>query len=198
MKNYMIVLAILAVAGCAKEAPPPAAPAEAAPAAAAPAAAPASAEPSKPAAPEAPRPDLGGTVAGIAAGSKDHTTLVAALTAGDLVGVLASPGGAYTVFAPVNDAFTKLPPGTVETLLKPENKAELQRILKHHAGVPVKQLKDLHEGDTLAMADGSSVTFHVKDGKYQVDGANIIGTVQASNGVIHVVDAVVLPPAKKP
>ena len=70
----------------------------------------------------------------------------------------------------------------------------MQRILKHHAGVPVKQIKDLKDGDTLSMADGTVVTFHVAaDGKVKVDDANIIGTVQASNGVIHVVDAVVVP-----
>ncbi len=189
MKKYVLFVAAVSLLGCAKEAPAPAA-APAPTAEAAPAAAPA-AEPAKV---EEARPDLGGTVSGVAAGSKDHTTLVAALKAGDLVGVLASPGGAYTVFAPTNAAFDALPKGTVETLLKPENKAELQRILKHHAGVPVKQIKDLKDGDTLSMADGTVVTFHVAaDGKVKVDDANIIGTVQASNGVIHVVDAVIVP-----
>lgn len=190
-QSVVTVLTIATLTGlaCAKEAPPPApeaAPAPAAPEAAAPTPPPV----------QAPRPDLGGSVAGVAAASKDHTTLVAALTAGDLVGVLASPGGAYTVFAPTNAAFDALPKGTVETLLKPENKAELQRILKHHAGVPVKQIKDLKDGDTLSMADGSVVTFHVApDGKVKVDDANIVATVQASNGVIHVVDAVIVPKA---
>ena len=189
MKSHVLFAASVVLISCAKEAPPAApAPAVEAPAAAA--------EAPKAEAPkvEEARPDLGGTVAGVAAGSKDHTTLVAALKAGDLVGVLASPGGAYTVFAPTNAAFDALPKGTVETLLKPENKGELQRILKHHAGVPVKQIKDLKDGDTLSMADGTVVTFHVAaDGKVKVDDANIIGTVQASNGVIHVVDAVVVP-----
>ncbi len=183
MKIHVLFAVAVALVSCAKEAPAPVAAPE-------PAAAPAAPEPAKV---EAPRPDLGGTVSGVAAASKDHTTLVAALQAADLVGVLASPGGAYTVFAPTNAAFDALPKGTVETLLKPENKSELQRILKHHAGVPVKQLKDLKDGDTLSMADGSVVTFHVVDGKVKVDGANIIGTVQASNGVIHVVDAVIVP-----
>ena len=186
MRTVTLLVAFASLCGCAKEAPAPA-PVAAAPAAEAPAPTP---EPPKV---EAPRPDLGGTVAGVAAASKDHTTLVAALGAGDLVGVLASPGGAYTVFAPTNAAFDALPKGTVETLLKPENKAELQRILKHHAGVPAKQIKDLKDGDTLSMADGSNVTFHVVDGKVKVDEANIIATVQASNGVIHVVDAVIVP-----
>lgn len=187
MKTFVLFVALSALSGCAKsEVPVAAEPAAPVPAVAAEA----PAEP--PPAPEA-RPDLGGTVAGVAAGSKDHTTLVAALKAGDLVGVLASPGGAYTVFAPTNAAFEALPKGTVETLLKPENKGELQRILKHHAGVPVKQLKDLKDGESLSMADGSSVTFHVVDGKVKVEEANIIATVQASNGVIHVVDAVIVP-----
>ena len=187
MKSYVLFLATAALIGCTKEAPAPAAAPAETPAPAAEAA-------PAPAKVEEARPDLGGTVAGVAAGSKDHTTLVAALKAGELVGVLASPGGAYTVFAPTNAAFDALPKGTVETLLKPENKAELQRILKHHAGVPVKQIKDLKDGETLSMADGSVVTFHVApDGKVKVDDANIIGTVQASNGVIHVVDAVIVP-----
>ncbi len=189
MKPYLVFVAV-ALFGCGKEAPPAAPAAEPAAAAPAPAPAPAAEAPKV----EEARPDLGGTVSGVAAASKDHTTLVAALKAADLVGVLASPGGAYTVFAPTNAAFDALPTGTVETLLKPENKGELQRILKHHAGVPVKQLKDLKDGETLSMADGSVVTFHVSaDGKVKVDDANVIGTVQASNGVIHVVDAVILP-----
>ncbi len=78
------------------------------------------------------RPDFAATVAGVAVASKDHTTLVAALKAADLVVSLASPGGAYTVFAPTNEAFAKLPAGTVEGLLKPEQLGALQGILKHH------------------------------------------------------------------
>lgn len=184
MRAFLSFVTACSLIGCAQEAPPPA-PEPAVQAAAAPAAQPAKAQ--------APRPDLGGTVVGVAAGSKDHSTLVAALTAGELVVSLASPGGAYTVFAPTNAAFDKLPPGTVETLLKPENKGELQRILKHHAAVPVLQLKDLRDGESLAMADGTKVTFHVKDGKTMVDGATILASVPASNGVVHVVDAVILP-----
>lgn len=185
MKSHVLFVAAATLIGCAKEAPP-AAPEPTPVAQPAPVPEPVRAE--------EPRPDLAGTVSGVAAASKDHTTLVAALKAADLVGVLGSPGGAYTVFAPTNAAFDALPKGTVETLLKPENKAELQRILKHHAGVPVRQFKDLKDGDTLGMADGTSVTFHVSaDGKVKVDGASIVGTVQASNGVIHVVDAVIMP-----
>lgn len=136
------------------------------------------------------------TVAGVASRSPDHTTLIAAVKAAGLVDVLASPGGVYTVFAPTNAAFDKLPKGTVEGLLKPEKKPDLRLILQHHVAVPVKQLKDLHDGEVMGMSDGTKVTIHVKDGKVKVDDANVIATVQAMNGVIHVVDAVILPPAK--
>lgn len=116
--------------------------------------------------------------------------------AGELLDVVGSPGGAYTVFAPTDAAFDKLPKGTVEGLSKPEKKGDLRAILQHHVCVPVKQVSYLHDGETLSMADGTKVTIHVKDGKVKVDDANVIATVQASNGVVHVVDAVVLPGAK--
>ncbi len=139
----------------------------------------------------------GKTVVDVAAASPDHTTLVTAVKATDLVYTLGSPGGVYTVFAPTNAAFDKLPPGTVEALLKPEKKAELKSVLQHHATVPVLGLKSLHDGQVLGMADGTKVTVHVKDGKVMIDNANIVGTVQASNGVVHVIDAVLLPPPPK-
>jgi uncharacterized surface protein with fasciclin (FAS1) repeats len=142
------------------------------------------------------RPKGSNTVVDVALGSPDHTTLVAALKAGDLVEALDSPGGVYTIFAPTNAAFAKLPKGTVEDLLKPEKKADLRRVLQHHAAVPSLQVKDMHDGQSLAMSDGTKVTFHVKGGKVSVDDANIVGSVTASNGVVHVVDTVILPPAK--
>jgi uncharacterized surface protein with fasciclin (FAS1) repeats len=148
---------------------------------------------------EAPRPvraDNEKTVVDVAVGSKDHTTLVAALKAADLVESLDSPGGVYTIFAPTNAAFDKLPKGTVEGLLKPEKKADLKTILQHHAGVPIMQLKDMKDGQTMGMADGTKVTFHVKDGKYMVNDANIVASVPAMNGIVHVIDGVLLPPAK--
>ena len=147
-------------------------------------------------APRAPRPDNQKTVVDVALGSKDHTTLVAALKAADLVESLDSPGGVYTVFAPTNAAFDKLPAGTVEGLLKPEKKADLKNILQHHAGVPIMQLKDMKDGQTMGMADGTKVTFHVKDGKYMVNDANIVASIPAMNGIVHVIDGVLLPPAK--
>ncbi len=149
-----------------------------------------------PASPATPKADSEKTVVDVAVGSKDHTTLVAALKAGDLVDTLNSPGGVYTVFAPTNAAFDKLPKGTVDNLLKPENKDELRRVLQHHAAVPIMQIKDMKDGQTLAMADGTKVTFHVKDGKVMVNDANIVATIPAANGIVHVVDAVIVPPPK--
>lgn len=149
---------------------------------------------------EAPRPVRAAgekTVVDVALDSKDHTTLVAALKSADLVESLDSPGGVYTVFAPTNEAFDKLPKGTVEELLKPEKHDELRRILQHHAGVPVMQLKDMKDGMTMAMADGTKVTFHVKDGKVMVNDVHILATISAMNGIVHVVDGVILPPPAK-
>jgi uncharacterized surface protein with fasciclin (FAS1) repeats len=136
------------------------------------------------------------TVWTVATGSPDHTTLVAAVKAADLVEVLASPGGVYTVFAPTNAAFDKLPKGTAEDLLKPEKKPDLRKILQHHVGIPVVATKDMKDGDTMTMADGGHVTFHVKNGKVMVEGANVLASVPTANGIVHVVDAVILPAAK--
>jgi uncharacterized surface protein with fasciclin (FAS1) repeats len=131
----------------------------------------------------------------VAVGSKDHTTLVAALKAAEYVDVL-SNAGPFTVFAPTNAAFDLLPKGTLDDLVKPENKNTLRDILEYHVYVGV--LKDALMGDgmTYGMANGQSVTIANKDGKMTVNGANIIATVPASNGIIYVVDAVLLPPKK--
>ncbi len=129
----------------------------------------------------------------VAVGSPAHTTLVAAVKAAGLVDVL-SNAGPFTVFAPTNEAFDKLPKGTVEDLLKPENKDKLADILQYHVligGYPSERLTD---GSTLGTASGGSVKISVKDGKVVInDSATIIGTVEASNGLVHVVDAVILP-----
>lgn len=127
----------------------------------------------------------------IAIGSKDHSTLITALKAADLVDVMANPGP-FTVFAPVNTAFDKLPKGTVETLLKPESKDALTDVLHHHVFVGVLELKDLTDGRTLNQVDGNNVTIKKVGSKITVDGANIIATVRASNGIIHIVDSVIL------
>jgi uncharacterized surface protein with fasciclin (FAS1) repeats len=131
----------------------------------------------------------------VAIGSKDHTTLVAALKAAEYVDVL-SNAGPFTVFAPTNAAFDLLPKGTLDDLVKPENKSTLRDILEYHVYVGV--LKDALMGDgmTYGMANGQSVTIGNKDGKMTVNGANIVATVPASNGIIYVVDAVLLPPKK--
>jgi uncharacterized surface protein with fasciclin (FAS1) repeats len=156
----------------------------------------ASAPANKPDAPATAKPDSQKTALDVAIGSPDHTTLVAAVKAADLVEVVGSPGGVYTIFAPTNAAFDKLPAGTVDKLLKPENKADLQKIVRHHAGVPIKQMKDMKDGETFPMSDGTKVTFHVTDGKVMVDNANIVASVPATNGMVYVVDAVLLPPEK--
>lgn len=127
----------------------------------------------------------------VAVGSPDHTTLVAAVKAAELVDVL-SNAGPFTVFAPVNAAFDALPAGTVETLLKPENKSKLQDVLQHHVYVGVLKVDQLKDGQVLGMVDGNNATIHIKDGKTYLDDALIVASVPASNGIVHVIDKVVL------
>ncbi len=130
----------------------------------------------------------------VASGSKDHTTLVQAVVAADLVNAL-SNAGPFTVFAPTNDAFNKLPAGTAEGLLKPEQKEALQNILQYHVSVGVFKPDMLKDGQTIGQVNGDNITISKKDGKIMVNGtATIIATIPASNGIIHVVDAVLLPP----
>lgn len=128
----------------------------------------------------------------VALGSKDHTTLVAAVQAAELEDVLVN-AGPLTVFAPTNAAFAALPAGTVEDLLKPENKATLAKIIKFHASPGNYQGKLLKNGQRLFQASGDYVKVTKEGEKVTVHGANILGTVQASNGVVHVVDKVMLP-----
>ncbi|KAB2879286.1 fasciclin domain-containing protein [bacterium] len=136
------------------------------------------------------------TVVQVAVGSQDHTTLVTALQAAGLVDVLANPGP-FTVFAPTNAAFDKLPKGTVDELLKPEKKRDLKNILQHHVTVSMFKTESFKDGQVLEMAGGSKITLSVKDGQVKIGDAAIIGTVQGSNGIVHVIDGVLLPPAKK-
>ena len=132
----------------------------------------------------------------IAVGSKDHTTLVAALKQADYVDDL-SNAGPFTVFAPTNDAFNKLPTGTVDGLMKDDKKADLQNILEYHVAVGVYKTENMHDGQKINMANLGDITLSVKDGKVMVNGvANIVASIPAANGIIHVVDAVLLPPAK--
>lgn len=132
----------------------------------------------------------------VAVGSPDHTTLVAALQAAGYVDVL-SNAGPFTVFAPTNAAFEKLPKGTVEGLLKPESKADLRNILEYHVYVGKLDQSFFKDGQTLGMVNGGKVALGVKNGKVTVNGANIVASVPCSNGIIHIIDAVLLPPAKK-
>lgn len=133
----------------------------------------------------------------IAAGSKDHTTLVAAIKAAELVDAL-SNAGPFTVFAPTNAAFDKLPAGTLDGLLKPEKKTDLQDILQYHVSVGVFKVENLQDGQSIGQVNMGNITISKKDGKLMVNGvANIVASIPASNGIIHVIDAVLLPPAKK-
>lgn len=133
------------------------------------------------------------SIVDIALSDEKFSTLVAALKAADLVEALQGDGP-FTVFAPTNDAFAKLPEGTVENLLKPENKAKLQSILKYHVA-PSKVKSKAIAGNkmTLGTLAGQSVSIDGTDG-VKVDGANVVkADVKASNGVIHVIDTVIMP-----
>ena len=134
----------------------------------------------------------------IAIGSPDHTTLVAAVQAADLENVLVN-AGPLMVFAPTNEAFAALPEGTVETLLKPENKNTLADILKYHVtpGNYSKEfLKKAFNGKELGQANNQYVLVEVKGDDVYVGGAKIIASVKAGNGIVHVIDKVMLPPTK--
>jgi uncharacterized surface protein with fasciclin (FAS1) repeats len=132
----------------------------------------------------------------IAVGSKDHSTLVTALQAASLVDAM-SNAGPFTVFAPTNAAFEKLPAGTVEGLLKPDQKDALSNILEYHVYVGVIKTESMRDGQSLGQVNGKNITINVKDGKYMInDKATIIASVPASNGIIHVIDEVLLPPSQ--
>lgn len=129
----------------------------------------------------------------IAIGSKDHSTLVAAVQAAGLEDVL-SNAGPLTVFAPTNAAFEKLPEGTLANLLKPENKMTLKNIITYHAA-PGKYMSNNIKGVMgIGQATGDKVEVKEEEGVITINGAKVLGTVEASNGVIHVIDRVLLPP----
>lgn len=128
----------------------------------------------------------------VAIGSKDHTTLVAAVKAGGLVDVL-SNAGPFTVFAPTNAAFEKLPAGTVDGLLKPESKADLVNILEYHTYVGALKPEYFQEGQSYEQVNGKKVNITVKDGKTYVNGSEIVASISTSNGWIHVIGDVLLP-----
>jgi uncharacterized surface protein with fasciclin (FAS1) repeats len=131
----------------------------------------------------------------IAIGSENHTTLVAAVQAAELENALVN-AGPLMVFAPTNEAFAALPKGTVENLLKPENKGALANILKYHV-TPGNYSKDfLKKFKKLGQANNAYVKVEVVDGEPLIGGAKIIASVKAGNGIVHVIDKVLLPPSK--
>ncbi len=129
-----------------------------------------------------------------AVNSKDHTTVVAAVKAAGLVETLKG-AGPFTVFAPTNAAFDKLPAGTVDTLLKPENKTKLAGVLTYHVVPGAYRAADMKDGMTLKTVNGQMLTFNMKDGKWWINESAMvtIADVISSNGVTHVIDTVLLP-----
>lgn len=132
----------------------------------------------------------------IAIGSPDHTTLVAAVQAAGLENALVN-AGPLMVFAPTNAAFDALPEGTVENLLKPENKDALANILKHHVTAGNYSKEFLKKFKKLGQANDQNTTIEVKGDDVYVGGAKIIASVKAGNGIVHVVDKVILPPTSE-
>ncbi len=130
----------------------------------------------------------------VAAGS--FTTLAKALTAADLVGTLKGPGP-FTVFAPTDDAFAKLPAGTLDDLLKPENKAKLRHVLTYHVVAGKVMAADVVKMTSAQAVSGDTLSIKVAGPAVMLNQAHVVKTdIAASNGVIHVIDAVVLPPSK--
>ncbi|MEX0272409.1 fasciclin domain-containing protein [Leptolyngbyaceae cyanobacterium UHCC 1019] len=133
------------------------------------------------------------TIVDVASGNKSFSTLVTAVKAAGLAETL-SGKGPFTVFAPTNEAFNALPKGTLETLLKPENKATLQKILTYHVVSGTVMAKDVNPG-SVKTVEGSPIMVKVQGGKVMINNANVIKTdIKASNGVVHVIDKVLLPP----
>jgi uncharacterized surface protein with fasciclin (FAS1) repeats len=134
------------------------------------------------------------TIVSIAAGNKNFTTLVKALKAADLVDTL-SGQGPYTVFAPTNAAFAKIPKATLANLLKPENQEQLKKVLTYHVVSGAVTSKMLKSGQQVATVQGGNVTVKIKGKKVMINNANVISPydVKASNGVIHAIDTVLMP-----
>lgn len=128
----------------------------------------------------------------VASGSKDHTTLVAAVKAAGLVDAL-SNAGPFTVFAPTNAAFDKLPKGTVEDLLKPENRDKLENILGYHTYVGSLKTDYMVDGNEYDMVYGGKVKITKQGDKTFVNGSEVLASIQTSNGWIHVIVDVLLP-----
>lgn len=129
----------------------------------------------------------------LAVGTDFLSTLVAAVKAGGLVDVLKGDGP-FTVFAPTNEAFAKLPAGTVESLLKPENKDQLVKILTYHVVPGSIKSSDLKDGMEVETVQGQKVTVKLADGKAMINKATVTAAdIEATNGMVHVIDTVILP-----
>jgi uncharacterized surface protein with fasciclin (FAS1) repeats len=170
--------ALLSMAGCGQQETPPPAPA--------PAPAPVQASNVPPMAPT--------NIVRLAQASKDHTTLVAAIEAADYVTSVAA-SGPLTVFAPTNAAFDALPEGTVKSLLEPTNADQLRKILQGHVTTSALAPKSLRDGQTLAMINGSKVKVRVEGEQIWINEARVLSSTPADNGMLYVIDAVLLPPA---
>lgn len=131
----------------------------------------------------------------VASGSADHTTLVAAVKAAGLVDAL-SNAGPFTVFAPTNAAFDKLPKGTVADLVKPENKEKLNSILGYHTYIGVLDGVLLQDGAEYDMVDGGKVKITKQGDKTFVNGVEIVASIRAANGMVHVINEVLMAPAQ--
>jgi len=128
----------------------------------------------------------------VASESKDHTTLVTAVKAAGLVTSL-SNAGPFTVFAPTNSAFDKLPTGTVDGLLKPEKKGDLENILGYHTYVGILKTEYMQDGQEFDMVFGGKVKITKEGEKTYVNGSEIVASITTSNGIIHIIGDVLLP-----
>ena len=133
------------------------------------------------------------TIVDIAAGDERFSTLVAAVTAAGLVDTLASEGP-FTVYAPVNDAFAALPEGTLDSLLEEENLSDLQGILTYHVVPSVALSTDLSDGMMIETVNGEMLEVSIEDGSVMINNATVVSAdIEAANGVVHVIDTVLLP-----
>ena len=132
---------------------------------------------------------------GTAVGAEGFSTLVAALTAADLVSALSAPAGPYTVFAPTDEAFAALPDGLVECLLEPDNSGALTAILTYHVVNGTVLSSDLADGMMPATLQGEAITIDLSSGVSINDASVVTPDIMASNGVIHVIDSVLVPPS---
>lgn len=146
--------------------------------------------------PDPPKKATADDIVTLAINTEFLSTLVAAVKAGDLVGVLQGDGP-FTVFAPTNEAFAALPAGTLDNLLKPENKATLISILTYHVVAGKVKSTDLSNGMKAATVNGADVSVTINDMGVMINGAKVIAAdIEASNGIVHVIDKVILPPTK--